>query len=342
MKKILAFYLIATTILGSATFAGKDELLQDLDMKGLKIALKATTHNYQVNWKESFDFNDSDDEKRSNTVLHFLDAVLGEKIEARINQKSKVLGGLKNPEYVNLERKHNKARDKQNALSESQSAWFLSEYEAAQINTQAPTIIVDSSPLCSSSLAATRAPESSELDSSELDSSVALITTRAPQSLEGTNRNLDDLEASIEQLDERELRIALQATTNGYIVNWNEFDMSNREDDVKSAKVEMFLDNILSKRIDSYAQERRSLSEGSNDPQFEYLTTKINKIQAKRDALLESRSQCFMEQYNKTQAAQQTPSGIDSSLALESSNKIVSSILESSTFVDSFLDSSDQ
>ena len=171
MKKILAFYLIATTILGSASFAGKDEFLQELDMKGLKIALKATTHNYQINWKESFDFNDSEDEKRATTVCKFLDAVLGEKIEAYFDQKSKVLGGINNPEYVNLERKYNKAKDKQNALSESHSAWFMSECEAAQINAQAPTVIVDSSfsddSFCNSSLAATRAPESSELDSSD-------------------------------------------------------------------------------------------------------------------------------------------------------------------------------
>ncbi|MBX9786690.1 MAG: hypothetical protein K2Y08_05070 [Alphaproteobacteria bacterium] len=131
MRKTLKFYLVASTIIssavmGSMAFAGVQERLEDLDKRGLQIALKGVICKFNFPTEE-FNFNDPLNMKRVDQVYHFLNEVVFEKKEEYLRKMYALPGVRQNPDFKTLEAKQRKFYDKDSELCDAWSEYLCQE-----------------------------------------------------------------------------------------------------------------------------------------------------------------------------------------------------------------------
>lgn len=108
VRKALRFYLVASTMMSSVAFAGKEEHLEDLDKESLKIVLKTVAHKYDISWANEFDILDPSADEKATKVRHYIDRALSEKME-NYNTRMYALPGVRqDPEFESLGSKYQK------------------------------------------------------------------------------------------------------------------------------------------------------------------------------------------------------------------------------------------
>jgi hypothetical protein len=80
MKKYFSFSLITESLISSAVMAARqNDLREQLDLDGARVAFRAIANGYNVNWGK-FDFKNPEDDQRATKVHNYLDAVLRKNI----------------------------------------------------------------------------------------------------------------------------------------------------------------------------------------------------------------------------------------------------------------------
>ncbi|MBX9621312.1 MAG: hypothetical protein K2X28_04700 [Alphaproteobacteria bacterium] len=259
MRKVLKFYLVASTIIsstimGSMALAGAQEHLEDLDKRGLQIALKGVIDKFRFPTEE-FNVNAPLDMERLEKVNLFLDTALYEKIE-NYRQRMHMLPGVRqNPNFKKLEDKQNNLYIKQGEVSSAWSSFFL------QSGTPPISVDLGSSPEATSS------------------------------SSNGQHSSWFQ-EHGIDGFDERTLKVAIQVILN----KKNKYAIYSSlapEDVERKEKVENLLKLLSQKKGSLYLEEKqRKISAKiqalehtlhSLHLQFPNIEDRIKKVQAQRE-----------------------------------------------------------
>jgi hypothetical protein len=228
VRKALRFYLVASTMMSSVAFAGKEEHLEDLDKESLKIVLKTVAHKYDISWANEFDILDPSADEKATKVRHYIDRALSEKME-NYNTRMYALPGVRqHPEFESLGSKYQKAYDKQNELSSSHSDWFMKAHEAQ----------------------------------ATLKESQAGALIGVGRSFSRDQRW--DQEHRVDELDEKALKVAIQVLTNKKnkdAIYAEQLDLHDLEDQIRKENIEKLFELFSkNKGASSYEKSRRKIS----------------------------------------------------------------------------------
>lgn len=255
VRKALRFYLVASTMMSSVAFAGKEEYLEDLDKESLKIVLKTVVHKYDISWENEFDMLDLMADKQATKVLRYLDSALSEKL-GYCNTRMYALPGVRqHPEFEKLESKYNIAYEKQNKLSGSHSDWFYEAYKAQE------------------SQKASQAGGASRVGNSFF------------------RDQRWDQEHRVDELDEKALKVAIQVLTNKKnkdAIYAEQLDLHDLEDQIRKENIEKLFE-LLSKNK-SYKKSRYKIlvQIESLSNELSYLPQQLLEIESRvEDARIE-------------------------------------------------------
>ncbi|MBY0272833.1 MAG: hypothetical protein K2X02_05420 [Alphaproteobacteria bacterium] len=100
----------------------QNDLREQLDLDGARVAFRAIANGYSVNWGE-FDFKNPEDDQRATKVHNYLDAVLRNKYMEWAEKSAGIrrtnTDYLQDPNYLRFDMRYKKYFSMQNTLNDS-------------------------------------------------------------------------------------------------------------------------------------------------------------------------------------------------------------------------------